>query len=495
MAIKSGRKGRHGRVVPWASWEDWLAVKDALLPEPGPTKASTEGEEGDGATREGTEGSAKSAGPSSSTERSAEWALGVVDLWRARGRVPLAVDATADLIRIRSQGSPSCYMQRLTLSMALVRLVNGVSGALQKGVYAQSVASLAESVGLPRILVDLRHEATHNALPSVNTLSIAADQALGWLSDNYWSLQLRELRERDERIAEVRARPSILRSLAHSLTRSLTDSLADLLQILRHLLDLSVKSSLGDDEGSTKRHRAELVKEVVDLVHTSQSPALVSPVHRLVAERPFAPKEAKGWTTFLNKIGKYYPSLGLLLMQECWEAAKASAQANRSDGGERDFLRWMVGADHLTWREGWDGRHVVRALYAMVVEGTRVAKDRARGGTHGGNGGGSDLVPLLRSLFQFLFASDDLTPDVFEGLRILDAMLGHVSGYAGPDILLGKRRGPGDNGDNGAAAGAAGEGEGEDGDGRAGKSRWKRCRRWTPCAVGNLPSASHPNGV
>ena len=45
MAIKSGRKGRHGRVVPWASWEDWLAVKDALLPKPGPTKASTEGEE------------------------------------------------------------------------------------------------------------------------------------------------------------------------------------------------------------------------------------------------------------------------------------------------------------------------------------------------------------------------------------------------------------------------------------------------------------------
>ena len=112
--------------------------------------------------------------------------------------------------------------------------------------------------------------------------------------------------------------------------------------------------------------------------------------------------------------------------------------------------------------------------------------------THGGNGGGSDLVPLLRTLFQFLFASDDLAPDVFEGLRILDAMLGHVSGYAGPDILLGKRRGPGDNGDNGDNGAA---GEGEDGDGRAGKSRWKRCRRWTPCAIGNLPSASHPNGV
>ena len=108
--------------------------------------------------------------------------------------------------------------QESALSMALVRLVNGVSGALQKGVYAKSVASLAESVGLPRALVDLRHEATHNALPTMSALGIAADQALSWLRENYWSLQGQELRNQRKLIAEVSTRTFLPRSLSYILT-------------------------------------------------------------------------------------------------------------------------------------------------------------------------------------------------------------------------------------------------------------------------------------
>ncbi len=40
--------------------------------------------------------------------------------------------------------------------------------------------------GLPRALVDVRHEATHNELPSLPLLRAAADSALAWLRDNYW---------------------------------------------------------------------------------------------------------------------------------------------------------------------------------------------------------------------------------------------------------------------------------------------------------------------
>lgn len=65
-------------------------------------------------------------------------------------------------------------------------MVNGISDSQQKGRVAVSVASLASAAGLPRLLVDLRHEATHNELPSLRVLRLAAHQALAWLRASYW---------------------------------------------------------------------------------------------------------------------------------------------------------------------------------------------------------------------------------------------------------------------------------------------------------------------
>ena len=55
--------------------------------------------------------------------------------------------------------------------------------------YAAPVAALAEGMGLPRALVDLRHEATHKELPSLLTLRHAAHAALQWLRQSYWERQ------------------------------------------------------------------------------------------------------------------------------------------------------------------------------------------------------------------------------------------------------------------------------------------------------------------
>jgi ribosomal biogenesis protein LAS1 len=65
-------------------------------------------------------------------------------------------------------------------------MVNGITDSQQKGRVAVSVASLACAAGLPRLLVDLRHEATHNELPSLQVLRLAARQALAWLQASYW---------------------------------------------------------------------------------------------------------------------------------------------------------------------------------------------------------------------------------------------------------------------------------------------------------------------
>lgn len=65
---------------------------------------------------------------------------------------------------------------RLSYSTALIRVVNGLVDPLQKGVYARSIASIAAQLGLPAWLVELRHAATHEDLPSLELLRDAASQ-------------------------------------------------------------------------------------------------------------------------------------------------------------------------------------------------------------------------------------------------------------------------------------------------------------------------------
>lgn len=51
--------------------------------------------------------------------------------------------------------------------------------------------------------MDLRHESTHNELPSAPALRLAADQALSWLAANYWSRQAEHLAGCRAKVAEL----------------------------------------------------------------------------------------------------------------------------------------------------------------------------------------------------------------------------------------------------------------------------------------------------
>ena len=59
------------------------------------------------------------------------------------------------------------------------------------------------AVGLPRILVDVRHEASHNELPSLPLLRLAADSALTWLAHSYWQAQADHVALRKIQIVEL----------------------------------------------------------------------------------------------------------------------------------------------------------------------------------------------------------------------------------------------------------------------------------------------------
>lgn len=46
--------------------------------------------------------------------------------------------------------------------------------------------SIAKTIGLPATFVELRHQATHEQLPSLSKLRSAASNALAWIWDFYW---------------------------------------------------------------------------------------------------------------------------------------------------------------------------------------------------------------------------------------------------------------------------------------------------------------------
>lgn len=120
-------------------------------------------------------------------------ALAVLNAWRMRGNHPPATETTYNLRTIqlwRQQGLLDDTCTRLGLSATLVRFVNEVVDPHQQGAYAMPVAMLAERHNVPRILVDIRHAATHDHLPSLETLLLGVDLALKWLCEYYWEPQL-----------------------------------------------------------------------------------------------------------------------------------------------------------------------------------------------------------------------------------------------------------------------------------------------------------------
>lgn len=115
---------------------------------------------------------------------------------RRSSAVPIAMISTISLMHQLENPSPDPYTHRLGLSMAITRLVNGTTDQFQpRGdrSIARSVASIASELGMPLELVEIRHQACHNDLPSLSFLKYASRDALAWLKGWYWEPQLRNV--------------------------------------------------------------------------------------------------------------------------------------------------------------------------------------------------------------------------------------------------------------------------------------------------------------
>ena len=147
------------RLVPWLDWSEWQAVYHSLF----------------------------------DVDSNQQWGLEAIALWRLRGRLPHSIDITASLIEVIIQDSHnprSEHELRMQYSIIVVRAVNGLVDPSQQSYFADSVMSLASKIDIPGWIVELRHDATHNVLPSLSILRSAAHHMLQWLHRYYWTPQL-----------------------------------------------------------------------------------------------------------------------------------------------------------------------------------------------------------------------------------------------------------------------------------------------------------------
>ncbi|KAJ3575915.1 hypothetical protein NP233_g798 [Leucocoprinus birnbaumii] len=119
-------------------------------------------------------------------------AINRLSAWKAITSLPHALESTLSLLvvlqqdRTTSSSSLNYLSLRHSYAAAIIRLVNGLVDPLQLGAYARSIASIADQLGLPGWLVELRHASTHEDLPSLEVLREAARQSMSWLLHNYF---------------------------------------------------------------------------------------------------------------------------------------------------------------------------------------------------------------------------------------------------------------------------------------------------------------------
>ncbi|KAH6916792.1 Las1-like-domain-containing protein [Coprinopsis sp. MPI-PUGE-AT-0042] len=136
--------------------------------------------------------------------------------WKAITPLPHALESTLAILVVIIQDNSdtpgSSLSLRQSYATAIIRLVNGLVDPLQLGAFARSIASIAKQLGLPSWLVELRHAATHEELPSLSLLlREAARQAMAWLLQNYFLPTINPLSSSPSLAAPLRPLKPILK--------------------------------------------------------------------------------------------------------------------------------------------------------------------------------------------------------------------------------------------------------------------------------------------
>lgn len=159
--------------TPWRSRHDLLAIRSQFYPDHHPSPSHNQ---------------------TLPQQDQKSLAVARVATWMHRTGCPHLVESTALLtaaILLDSSPPPggpstSSYAVRAAYAAAFSRFVTGLLDSHQDRARKMSMYGLARSVGLPAAFVELRHQATHEALPSLVRLRGAARGGLEWIWGFYW---------------------------------------------------------------------------------------------------------------------------------------------------------------------------------------------------------------------------------------------------------------------------------------------------------------------
>ncbi|KAI0885282.1 Las1-domain-containing protein [Annulohypoxylon maeteangense] len=315
--------------TPWRDRAELLRVREQFYPSSStgdPQHNQDVGDDGDDGERNDEE--------IVKEEAAKQHAVSRVSMWMQRGNCPHLVESTAllmaailsDLHETRARANSSSYALRAAYSAAFSRFVTGLLDGQQDKQRKMSMYAVAKTIGLPATFVELRHQATHEQLPSLSKLRAAARKALVWIWEYYWKdlpggpdaaeekpdvrreLVLRYLGE-EERVKRTEIHGQLKRWDEAVLLRSLAeigDSSEDpriisrSIRLSREILDGGFSSESGDAERVSKTRDLETVRAELQMQDGELDAMDVGePVCEAAEERnEVSMTQAKGWTRY-----------------------------------------------------------------------------------------------------------------------------------------------------------------------------------------------------
>ncbi|XP_030959303.1 uncharacterized protein LOC115981245 isoform X8 [Quercus lobata] len=332
------------KLVPWLSWDEWLFVKDCLF---------------------------------SNSPDSVATAFQRISAWRSRGCLPVAIEVTASIIEIQQKdphfrenqsngtfdnfrADQTSYvplsedMLAMLYCMAIIRLVNGVVEKTRKKTEV-SLAVAADAIGIPRMLIDIRHEGSHRELPALQIVRSASLKALDWLISYYWEPQKKAIPFQGGSTASIRKEIKFkIRELASCLQvdplpdPSVVKGKRSKKQVSKNLKVLvRLYSSFSSEFASMLLDfllKAKISSDMVELPEDSQ---LGPSIHTMLDD----------WKLVITKLSNKEPELLLTLLKAVLDRIETQEATKYETGGKNltssDYRSVICQIEHLSSLFEW----------------------------------------------------------------------------------------------------------------------------------------------
>jgi ribosomal biogenesis protein LAS1 len=166
-------------ITPWRTHSDLLTVRSQLYPNSTPTQNQNQ---------------PQNQNQNENHIDNRPLAVSRILSWKLRGNLPHAIESTAlltdALLHNTAVPTNSIFSIRAVYAAAFTRFVTGfcdIGRNRERALEPSSMLVIARQIDMPDEFVALRHEATHEDLPSVQRLVGVCEQALEWLWRVYWS--------------------------------------------------------------------------------------------------------------------------------------------------------------------------------------------------------------------------------------------------------------------------------------------------------------------